>query len=135
MRWGFNTICPAVANTRVWPSGGALTVSSTAIEPDAPGRCSMITGCFQVSFNFCATMRAKKSVAPPGGWPERKRTGFDGYACPVAGLPWRRSAHVASTLEIATIDRMGCMLLRLDAGGLDNRPPLPDLGLLNGGER
>src|SRR6185436_5670943 len=105
MRCGFITICPEVANTRVWPSGGDLTVSSTAIEPDAPGRCSMTTGCIQVSVSFCATMRAKKSVAPPGGCPERKRTGLDGYTWPGAGLPCVRRTDVASTPTIVPTDR------------------------------
>src|SRR5687767_10085850 len=65
----------------------------------------MTTGCFQVSFSFCATMRAKKSVAPPGGCPERKRTGLDGYAWANAALPCARSPHTMSALTIAALDR------------------------------
>src|ERR1041385_8924042 len=105
MRCGFITICPEVANTRVWPSGGDLTVSSTAIEPEAPGRCSMTTGCIQLSMSFCATMRAKKSVAPPGGCPDRMRIGFDGYDWGSAPLLCARSAHRVTALRIAVIDR------------------------------
>jgi hypothetical protein len=40
----------------------------------------MNTDSFQLSLSFCATMRAKKSVAPPGGYPDRMRTGLDGNA-------------------------------------------------------
>src|SRR5262245_41139059 len=60
----------------------------------------MTTGCFQVSFSFCATMRAKKSVAPPGGCPERKRTGFDGYDCANVRLPCARSRQIESVAAI-----------------------------------
>src|SRR5688572_8422791 len=54
--------------------------------PPAPGRLSTTRFAVpQRSETFCATIRATRSVPPPGGFGTRKRTGRDGYCCATVG--------------------------------------------------
>ena len=59
----------------VWPSGAALAVSSTAINPVAPGRLSTMIGWLQDSASLLARSRPITSGAVPAPLAMIMRTG------------------------------------------------------------
>ena len=63
---------------KVWPSGFARAISSTAMMPFAPGLFSTTTGWPSVWRICSAMMRATMSVAPPGAYGTRILTGLSG---------------------------------------------------------
>jgi len=58
--------------------GADFAVTSLPIVPPAPGRFSTMTVCFQASVIFWPSMRANKSVPPPGDCAAMMRIGFEG---------------------------------------------------------
>ena len=60
------TTKPGELTRSVWPSGLAFATSAVPIVPPAPVRFSITTDCPQLSLIFCAMMRARVSVPPPG---------------------------------------------------------------------
>jgi hypothetical protein len=61
-----------------------LASNSAAMRPALPGRFSTSTGWPRVSDSFCAAMRARMSLAPPGTKPTSMRSGRCGKACACA---------------------------------------------------
>src|SRR5262245_28084880 len=89
---------------------------------------SMMIGCPRLSFMCSASTRISASTAPPAGSVTTTVTGFDGKDCADAG------EAAASVNAIAAISRF-IVSLSLDVGGLDDRPPLVGLGLLERAQR
>src|SRR5688572_18615305 len=91
--------------------------------PLAPGLLSTITGwpsCLPMS---AASMRATVSRMPPGATGTTSVIGRLGNGCATAEAAAARNAKAAARSARFT-------LLRLDAGGPDDRPPLVDLALV-----
>src|ERR1019366_3755727 len=88
----------------VYPSGAARAASAAPTVPPAPGRLSMMTCCPQAAVSFCPTMRARKSVEPPGGKGTMTRMVLLGYACasaPPAGV----TSKAAMNTSLVKLDR------------------------------
>jgi hypothetical protein len=78
---------PFEASMKTLPSGGALATEAAAISPLAPPRFSTTTERFSRSAMPGATMRANRSLGPPGGNPTMKRRGRSGKSA-----AWARAA-------------------------------------------
>ncbi len=66
---GATVVEPFEASMKTLPSGTALATEAAAISPLAPARFSTTTERFSRSAMPGATMRANKSLGPPGGKP------------------------------------------------------------------
>ena len=55
-----------VPSTMVYPSGAARATKSEPMMPPPPPRFSTMTGWPMLSLIFCASVRASRSVDPPG---------------------------------------------------------------------
>src|SRR5215510_12712658 len=108
--------------------------------PPAPPTFSMITGWPRIGRIFSAMMRAVTSVEPPGGNGTISVIWRDGKVCACAppAIAAASATTAISCFMLAPLSDGPSICggsLRLDAGGLDDRPPLLDLGLLEFAER
>src|SRR5688572_12633682 len=93
-------ICEVSIDRRVWPSGGDLTRISEPMMVLPPGRASTMMGWPQLSVSFGPTIRASRSVVPPGAYGLMMRIGLLGYCCAPAAVAMHSSAT-------AVISRLG----------------------------
>src|SRR5512135_206715 len=56
---------PAEVANRVYPSGFELATASVPVSPPAPGRFTMLTGCFKTFATSPINERTQRSVDPP----------------------------------------------------------------------
>ena len=87
------------------PSGGALATEAAAISPLAPARFSTTTDRFSRSAMPGATMRASRSLGPPGGKPTMKRSGRSGKSAACARADRRGAAAKGSEESPAIAER------------------------------
>src|SRR5689334_22795749 len=108
------------------------------MAPAAPGWFTISTCWPQCRLMPSAMMRRPTSTALPGEESEMIRTGPLGYSLAAAGR-----VMTAATRPKTTTNHRRCAFMfplpegrsaRLDACGLDDRPPLVDLGLLEFGQ-
>ena len=87
---GATVVEPFEASMKTLPSGAALATEAAAISPLAPARFSTTTERFSRSAMPGATMRASRSLGPPGGKPTTKRSGRSGKS-----VVWARADRPA----------------------------------------
>src|SRR5215207_1912224 len=105
--------------------------------PAAPVTFSITTVSFSVARIFSPMTRASTSLGPPAANGTMMVIGFDGNVCACADATSANNpAATAASVLMPILSRLPSMsLLRLDAGGFDDRMPLFDFGLVIGVER
>src|SRR5437016_2829952 len=96
--------------------------------PPAPATLSMMSGWPSVTRMRSTSTRAIGSAAPPGGNGTMTVIGRDGQLCAVALPVAPRTASIKPIISLF-------ISLPLDVGGLDDRPPLVGLCLLERTQR
>src|SRR3954469_11339562 len=89
--------------------------------PPPPDRLSTTNWRFKLSLSFCVSMRASKSLAPPGAAATMTRTGLDGYSAALCAEEMSGSANTARIASAGNGYFIDCLFRLRDRTRHDRR--------------